>query len=406
MRLQRHHGWKALFLVCAILLLATSLRPGATSVGPVMEELRLGLGMSVTQVGILGALPGLVFALVGLLATSLARRCGLTGSLVIIVAAIAVGLTARAFVGHAAVFFLLTIIAFAGMGMGNVLVPPFIRQNFPFRIAAITTVYTTGLALGSTIPPLVSAPIAAATDWRVAIGLWGLTAAIALAAWIGVAFMRRGASEGVSISRGAGAVPVRALFRSKKAVALVVFFGSQSMQAYVQFAWAPQMFRDGGLSPAYAGVLLSVIAGLAIPGGLLMPTIVSRARTLTPYVLVFSGCLVVGYLGILLAPTTMPVLWAVALGISGTCFPTAIALITARTRDVNVTASLSALVQSLGYCFAALGPFVVGAVYEAVGGWAGPLWFLIGSAGVMAVSGIIAGGAGYVDDEIATNSPG
>lgn len=384
-----------------ILLLALNLRPGATSIGPVLQELREGLGMTATQVGFLGALPGLVFAVVGLAATALARRCGITGALLIASGAIAVGLTARAVVGNVPLFLVLTILAFAGMGLGNVLVPPFIRHRFPFKIAALTTVYTTGLALGSTIPPLLSAPIAEATDWRYSIGLWGITGIAAFLVWSGVVVTQRGSEDPVRSQQRTDALPIWALLRSRKAVALAVFFGMQSMQAYIQFAWAPQMFRDGGLSPAYAGALLSLIAALGIPGGLFMPTIVARVRNLTPIILTFAALLVVGYLGILFAPTAAPVLWATALGLSGICFPTAIALITARSREVRVTAPLSALVQSMGYGFAALGPFLVGIAYDAFGSWDVPLGVLIGSAAVLAAAGIVAARPGYVDDELA-----
>lgn len=396
----KQHGWKALFLVLAILLLAINLRPGATSIGPVLQEIRDGLGMSATDAGLLGALPGLIFAVVGLTATLLARRFGLTGSLILASSAIAAGLILRPFLTSVSAFFLCTILALSGMAIGNVLVPPFIRRSFPFRTAAITTVYTTGIALGGTIPSLVSAPLAAVSDWRYALLLWGLSAAVAVAAWIGVGVMNRGSSEQLTVQQKVPTVPIASLLRSPKAVALGVFFGMQSTQAYVQFAWVPQMFRDGGLSAEYSGTLLAIIPALGIPGAFLMPTVVSKARSLTHVVLLFSGLLAIGYLGILYFPTTMPVLWVLALGISGMCFPMAISLITVRSREVAVTAPLSALTQSLGYTFAAIGPFVIGALHDVSGGWHAPLWLLIGSAAVLAISGIYAARPGYVDDEI------
>lgn len=389
-----------MFLAGAILLLALNLRPGATAIGPVLQEMRDGLAMSALHVGLLGAMPGLVFAIVGLAATSIARKCGLTGALVIAAGAIAVGLTARALVGNVPLFFLLTILAFMGMGVGNVLAPPYIRRHFPLQVAVMTTVYTSGLAVGATIPPLVSAPIAEASSWRWSIGLWGISGIVLLAVWVGVWIMQRGATETVTMVRGAATVPIAALLRSRKAVALAVFFGMQSMQAYIQFAWAAQMFRDGGLDPTTAGVMVSVIASIGIPGGLLIPAIVARSRHLTSWVLLFSGLLVAGYLGILYAPTAAPVLWAVSLGLSGMCFPMAISLITARSREVAVTASLSALVQSLGYGFAALGPFLMGVAYDAFGSWHVPVWVLIGTAVILATAGIIATRPGDVDDEL------
>ena len=55
--------WSA-FAVVAVIALSFNLRPVATAVGPVLEEIRTALGMSESVAGILTALPGLVFGLV------------------------------------------------------------------------------------------------------------------------------------------------------------------------------------------------------------------------------------------------------------------------------------------------------------------------------------------------------
>ena len=79
--------------------------------------------------------------------------------------------------------------------------------------------------------------------------------------------------------------------------------------------------------------------------------------------------LALGYTGLLVAPATVPWLWALALGFAGLAFPTAMALITARTRHPSITAQVSGFVQPVGYALAATGPFAVGLIHEATGGW-------------------------------------
>ncbi|MBD4603236.1 MFS transporter, partial [Xanthomonas citri pv. citri] len=78
---------------------------------------------------------------------------------------------------------------------------------------------------------------------------------------------------------------------------------------------------------------------------LLMPTVISRARTLAPWMVLFGAMTSLGYLGMLWAPTAGVWLWAVILGIGGFAFPTVIALIPARSRDPHVTARLSGFAQ-------------------------------------------------------------
>ena len=88
------------------------------------------------------------------------------------------------------------------------------------------------------------------------------------------------------------------------------------------------------------------------------------------------------------------------LGYSGLAFPTAIALIAARTRHPSVTAQLSGFVQPIGYALAAVGPFLVGLVHEATGGWTLILVLLALTSVPLTIAGVRVARPTYVDDEI------
>ena len=79
----------------------------------------------------------------------------------------------------------------------------------------------------------------------------------------------------------------------------------------------------------------------------------------------------------------------------------ALALVTARTHDPHVTTQVSGFIQSIGYLFSAIGPLLVGVLFEVTGGWDVPLWFLLGSVLVFVASGVVASGPGLVDVELA-----
>ncbi len=96
----------------------------------------------------------------------------------------------------------------------------------------------------------------------------------------------------------------------------------------------------------------------------------------------------------------MPWLWAVVLGLSGFAFPTAIALITARSRDPRVTARLSGFVQPVGYVLAAVGPFAVGLIRDLTEGWTLVLVLLMASGVAMTLAGLRVSTHVYVDDEL------
>jgi CP family cyanate transporter-like MFS transporter len=383
----------------AVVLVSVNLRPAASAVGPVLAEIGDGLGAGSGVAGVLTGLPGLCFAVFGALAVGLARRVGTTTGIMLGLLALTLGLLLRALAGSTTVFLLLSTLALAGAAVGNVLVPAWIKRHGGAREVALATVYASGLVVGGSLGSLLTAPLADVLGgWRPALGAWGLVAAAALPVWIWLTWaLDRNARARVADGTSVG---IR-ITRSPTAVALMVLFAVQAMHAYVQFGWLPQIYRDAGLTAAYAGALQALLSGITIIGGLVMPTVIARSRTLAPHMLAFGALIVVGYLGLLLAPTTLPWLWAVLLGVAGFAFPTCIALITARTRDPAVTARLSGFVQPLGYLLAGLGPFAVGLLHDATGSWDLVLWLLAGSAVPFTWAGLRVAKPVLVDEELA-----
>lgn len=381
------------------MVMALHLRPGATAVGPVLGELRVELGMDNVLAGVLTGLPGLEFAIFGVLAVAVALRLGLNHALLLALTLTGIGLLARSFAPGPLEFLLPTALALAGMALGNVLVPAFIKRNFPRHTASMTAAYTVLLALGATLPPALAGPLLALPGgWRASVGAWGATALLSALPWAVLALRER--THGRTGPAVRGHVSLGLLLRSRRAVGLALFFGVQSMQAYVQFGWVAQMYRDGGLDRETAALMISIVSGLGVPLGLLMPIAVARLRNLSGPIVAMGASLAAGYLGLWLAPATTPWLWAILLGLSGAAFPTAIALITARTRDPHTTTMVSGFTQPFGYVLAAAGPFTVGALHQVTGNWTIPLLALVASSVVMVLAGLVAAAPGYVDDEL------
>ena len=261
------------------------------------------------------------------------------------------------------------------------------------------TIYGTGLVLGGTLGPLVTAPVAEATgDWRVALAMWGGMVALALPLWLWLVLRVRRIPTEHDVH---GPPPGGRMIHSPTAVALTCLFGIQSMHAYVQFGWLPQIYRDAGLSASTAGALQALLSGVGIVGALIMPTVIARGRGLNAWMIVFGVLLTLGYAGLLAAPATVPWLWALMLGVSGLAFPTAIGLITARTRHPAMTAQLSGFVQPVGYALAAIGPFLVGLIYDATGDWDLVLVLLMATGLPLTLAGLRLARPTYVDDELA-----
>lgn len=200
----------------------------------------------------------------------------------------------------------------------------------------------------------------------------------------------------------AGAEPAKlwVMFRSKKACALALFFGLQSLHAFVQMGWLAQIFRDYGVSQNYAGMLAGLMQLLSIPGAMLAPALLGKVKN--PRLLVAGTAAIAApaYLGMLLAPASVPWLWVILFALANTTFPMALTLIGWSGRSGDTTALLSSFVQSFGFLIASLGPLLVGILLQATTGWTVPLIFCLVLVIPFAIAGDIAATPGYVDDQL------
>ncbi len=392
-------------MVLASVVMATTLRPAATSVGPILEELIAALDPTPTAAGFLTSLPGFCFALVGLAANRFTALTGPTGALVAAAFLVTTGMVLRVLTDSWQVFVAFSFLTLAGAAIGNVVLPAYIKAEFPRRAAPMATAYTTALALGSTVPIFTSTAILRSAErawpgagWRFALGVWAGPALLSLVLWlllyIGVPHF------GSRPQGGLRRTSLWALFRSRTAVALMFFFGLQSMHAYIQFGWLPSAYRAGGLGADAAAWMGTIVALGGIPGGLIMPTVIAKRRLLRPAIGLFGVLLAIGYTGIAFAATTLPWVWALCLAIAGFCFPTALALIIERTKDPAATSSVSGFVQPVGYLLAGAGPFLVGAGFDLVGTWPPVLLVLAGTSVLLVSAGWVASGKRYIDDEV------
>src|SRR5262249_10915440 len=151
---------------------------------------------------------------------------------------------------------------------------------------------------------------------------------------------------------------------------VTLFFAVQSGGFYATLAWLPSVFRSHGYSDAHAGLLLSVTLIVGIFTGLTIPSLAHRMRDQRRLVIVSALVNAVGWLGLILAPASAAVLWAVLLGLGqNAAFSLVLMLIVLRGGSVKNTQALSAMAQSVGYALAAFAPLAVGAIHGLTHSW-------------------------------------
>lgn len=383
-----------LLLGATLLLTAVNLRAAVTSVGAVLRDVQVGVGMSDTVAGVLTTLPVVSFGLIGLVAARLGRKVGTDRALIGALVLVTVGLAVRAVAPSPGWILATSLVALSGMALGNVLVPVAVKAWFPDDVGRWTGLYSVGILLGTAVPVAVTVPLAEALGgWRFGLGIWAIPAALALLPWLLVS--RRG--DGLASPPAAWTRTTSHVRRSPKAWALMVFFGIQSLEAYTAMGWLPSIFQDAGISATRAGLLVGLTMVLGVPIALFVPPIAARHPDQRPWVVLLGVASVLGYLGLWLAPGGAPLLWAVLLGVGLGAFPLALLLIGLRTKGAQGTSELSSLVQGWGYLLAAMGPLGIGVLHEVTGGWDVPLAALLLLLVPKLTAGLIAGAPGYVD---------
>lgn len=395
-----------------IVLFAFSLRSAVASLSPLFDHIAADFELPAAVIGLIGTAPPVCFAIFGLLTPALERRFGLERLAVAAMVVVTAGLVARSLAPNSGLLLAGTALVFAAVGTGNILLPPLVKRYFPDRIGLMTTLFSTTMAVATFLPPLIAVPVADASDWHFSLGLWAVFALVAMVPWVGLA-VRRGALEREERARAADRVDGDAddidapsprafarMWRLPLAWALLVSFAVSSTIAYTSFAWLPKLLVDvAGVTPAIAGVLLSLFGFMGLPASLVVPLLVTRrnATRLLYGISVTTGLVGVG--GLLLAPAAAPALWVVMLGLAPLLFPMILVLLGLRTRTHEGAVALSGFVQSGGYAIAALFPFGIGLLHDATDSWTAPLVILACVIAAAIPAGVVAARPHTVEDD-------
>ncbi|MEO6472032.1 MAG: MFS transporter, partial [Aeromicrobium sp.] len=304
-----------LLVVICIVALALNLRVAVGSLGVLIPEVRDHLGLSLTITGLLTTLPVLCFSAFGAGANTVVRSVGIHRTALISLFLITTGLLVRASATSAPVFVAFTALALAGAAIGNVILPPLAKLHFPDHLGAVSAAYGAALMTGATIGSAVTVPLSHLLNgWRGGLAIWAALSALTFVLWL------RLARHDVKVDASSTSYGHLVTARSPLAWVMAAFFGIQSAQAYAQFGWLPAILTDSGMSGGRAGLMLGILSSIGIPMTLALPRIMNRVgdRPVLPFV--FGTLSFIGWMGVLLWPTALTVVWMVLLGMGGTAF--------------------------------------------------------------------------------------
>jgi CP family cyanate transporter-like MFS transporter len=298
----------------------------------------------------------------------IARRYPVERLLVAAALATAAGTAARG-LGGAPALYAGTLLAGVAIALSQVVVPALVRARHPEQAGVLTGAYSFALVGGATVATFLAVPLENAFgSWEPVLAIWGIPALAAAAVWLPLA-----ARAHDPVPAPVGTPP----WRSPLGWSIAGLMGLQSMAFFSTISWLPEILQDDGISKGHAGTLSGVTQLVQLLPAFLIPVIAARSRDQYLNLAVIVGTAVIGLAGVLLAPG-IALLWMVFLGIGqGGALGLGLILPVLRGRGPAEVASLTAMSMGVGYLIAASGPAIVGAVFDATGGWDWPIVVLL-----------------------------
>ena len=366
-----------MLVFAAIAMSALVLRLAVTSFSPLASQIQDEFGFSGSVVGVFGMVPTAMFAVFGLLTPALAKRLGLERTALVAMIMAAVGMLLRAMMSQTWSLLALSALALAGMGIGNVVIPPLVKRYFSDRLATMSSVYIVAVQIGTIVPAFVAVPVADAFGWRFSIGWWAAFGFAAAVPWLITLARSRKAETETVVASAVDASRRGQVWRSPVAWGMAGMFGMTSLITYSMFTWIPSILADAGASDAFGGTMVGVFSVMGLLAAFGAPTLCARIANPFPVVIACAACYLIGFAGLYFAPMAAPIVWVVVLGLGPSTFPMALTLINLRTRSHVGSSALSGFTQGIGYTVACLGPLLFGVFHDATDGYAAPFGLLV-----------------------------
>jgi CP family cyanate transporter-like MFS transporter len=372
-------------VLVGVLLAAAILRPPVSMVGPLLTEIQAELGLSSTAISILGSIPVIGFGIGALFTPRLYKRFSSYSILLVAIATLTLAIWLRSNTGTTGLFVWTSVIGLA-IAVGNTILPTIVREFFAERIALLTGIYTTVLAITAGLGSAIAVPLAGTelAEWRAALQ-WPLFIGLIAVAWLAISHFH---TKKIELE----VAPLTLVLKNKFAWQVTLFVGLQSINFYAVLTWLPALLQEAGYDPQTAGQYLSFSTTIGVPVGLALHYIQRSFSSLGAAAAWASGIGFVGMLGLALFPSNLTLLWLALSGLGqGVAFPLGLAMVAARAASASTTTTLSAMSQGFGYLMAAISTYLIGEAAGLTGTWQSVAWIL---AAFALIQTLLARGAG------------
>ena len=356
-------------LLLALILAAINLRPGITSLAPLIERIATELSLSRSMISLTTALPVLCMGLLAPFAPRFAVRLGLERTIGLCMALIALALVLRV-VGHNSVILIgSAVLLGAAIAVAGPLLSGFIKRHFAGRMGSVVGWYSLSMAIGGAGGAVLTVPAMQllGDDWAYGLAVWALPALLGLVLWSCLPNRVEAESD----------VVVGLPWRKPRAWLISAFFAIQAGLFYALATWAVARYHEAGLSLLQSNSLFSVSMLMGLPSSFLLPWLAQRFQN--RYALLM-GCGLLSSISLMMItfqPTVLPELWAVTIGFGlGGSFALSLVLPLYEAGSPLAVSRWTAMMLCTGYTLACLTPVLTGLARDLAGNYQLPFMVL------------------------------
>lgn len=352
-----------------IAALALTLRPTLTSTGPLLAEIRTSTGISLQVASLLVVLPMFCMGIFPLLLPWIGKRLSesawITGGLL----AIAASGFWRLELSSGSALIASTLLGGIGIAVVQAMAPGVVKRWYPRRVPLAMGIYSAALMTGGGLAAMISPLVAEHYGhWQAGLGVWLIIPIVTLILWwLKVSEELDNTSDAIKIN----------FFSKRRAWLLAGYFGLANAGYACMIAWLPSYARGLGWSAQDSGELIGIMTILQVVGALGAPVLSAKRLDRRPWMFFAVGIQVLGFIGLLLMPNALLILWVAMIGCGlGACFSLTLTVALDHLSKPRLAGALTAFVQGIGFIITAIVPYIAGVLREWTGSFQA-VWLML-----------------------------
>lgn len=352
-----------------IAALAMTLRPLLTSTGPLLAEIRLSTGISLQSASLLVVFPMLCMGIYPLLLPWIGRRLSENAWITSGLFAITAASLWRLWLDSSWALIISALVGGTGIAIVQTMAPGVVKRWYAQRVPLAMGVYSaalmTGGGIAATLSPLVAQHYG---NWQSGLSIWLVLPVIALLLW----WLRpKEVLETDTTNQQVN------FFSNRRAWLLASYFGLANAGYACMIAFLPTYARSLGWSAQSSGELIGIMTIFQVVGALGAPVLSSNRLDRRPWLLFAVSIQVLGFIGLMLLPASMFILWVAMIGGGlGACFSLTLTVTLDHLSSPKLAGALTAFVQGIGFIITAIIPYFAGFLRE----WSGSfqaVWLML-----------------------------